>query len=154
VDRDAWLALGAEGVGTFLFFFVGAGSILAGAGILTGATGSPDLVAVALAHGIGLAVLVSLFGPIRGGPLHPGGDVRRVARRAHPDGARPLVRVGPARRRPRGRSGSLPRLRRRRSSGWSGRAGPRARARAARRYRRGGDAHHGPALRRLRAGDA
>jgi hypothetical protein len=26
VDRDGWLALVAEGVGTLLFFFVGAGS--------------------------------------------------------------------------------------------------------------------------------
>ena len=71
MDRDAWLALVAEGVGTFLFFFVGAGSILAGAGILTGATGSPDLVAVALAHGIVLAVLVSSFGAISGGHFNP-----------------------------------------------------------------------------------
>ena len=71
MDRDAWLALVAEGVGTFLFFFVGAGSILAGAGLVTGATRSPDLVAVALAHGIVLAVLVSSFGAISGGHFNP-----------------------------------------------------------------------------------
>ena len=71
MDRAAWLALAAEAVGTFLFFFVGAGSILAGSGIATGATGSPDLVAVALAHGIVLAVLVSSFGAISGGHFNP-----------------------------------------------------------------------------------
>ncbi len=71
MDRAAWLALAAEAVGTFLFFFVGAGSILATAGVLTGATGSPDLVAVALAHGLVLAVLVSSFGAISGGHFNP-----------------------------------------------------------------------------------
>ena len=71
MDRAAWLALVAEGVGTFLFFFVGAGSILAGSGVITGGAGSPDLVAVALAHGLVLAVLVSSFGAISGGHFNP-----------------------------------------------------------------------------------
>lgn len=70
MDRDGWLALVAEGVGTFLFFFVGAGSILAGAG-LAGGGGAPDLVAVAFAHGLVLAVMVSSFGAISGGHFNP-----------------------------------------------------------------------------------
>lgn len=61
-------ALVAEAVGTFLFFFVGAGSV-----VLTTAAGEggPGLVGVALAHGLVLAVLVSAFGAISGGHFNP-----------------------------------------------------------------------------------
>jgi len=71
MNRDLWLALAAEAVGMFLFVFVGAGSVLAGAGVIGGGAGSPDLVAVALAHGLVLAVLVSSFGAISGGHFNP-----------------------------------------------------------------------------------
>ena len=71
MDRDGWLSLLAEAVGTFLFFFVGAGSILATAGVITGNPGTADLVAVALAHGLVLAVLVSSFGAISGAHFNP-----------------------------------------------------------------------------------
>jgi aquaporin Z len=54
-------ALFAEAAGTFLFFFVGAGAILAGG----------DIVAVALAHGLGLSVAVSSFGALSGGHFNP-----------------------------------------------------------------------------------
>ena len=61
-------ALVAEAVGTFLFFFVGAGAV-----VLTthSGDGSPGLVGVALAHGLALAVLVSAFGAISGGHFNP-----------------------------------------------------------------------------------
>lgn len=61
-------ALVAEGVGTFLFFFVAAGSV-----VLTTHSGEngPGLVGVALAHGLVLAVLVSAFGAISGGHFNP-----------------------------------------------------------------------------------
>jgi MIP family channel proteins len=54
-------ALLAEAAGTFLFFFVGAGAILAGG----------DIVAIALAHGLGLSVAVSSFGALSGGHFNP-----------------------------------------------------------------------------------
>lgn len=58
----------AEGLGTFLFFFVGAGSVVlndhAGAG-------GPGLVGIALAHGLALAVLVSALGAVSGGHFNP-----------------------------------------------------------------------------------
>lgn len=60
-------ALVAEAVGTFLFFFVGAGSVV----LTTNASGSPGLVGVALAHGLVLAVLVSAFGAVSGGHFNP-----------------------------------------------------------------------------------
>jgi MIP family channel proteins len=61
-------ALVAEAVGTFLFFFIGAGSV-----VLTthAGDGGPGLVGVALAHGLALAVLVSAFGAISGGHFNP-----------------------------------------------------------------------------------
>jgi MIP family channel proteins len=61
-------ALVAEAVGTFLFFFVGAGAV-----ILTTVSGSggPGLVGVGLAHGLVLAVLVSGLGAVSGGHFNP-----------------------------------------------------------------------------------
>ena len=56
-------ALLAEIAGTFLFFFVGAGAIIA--------TGGDNLVAIALAHGLGLSVAVSAFGALSGGHFNP-----------------------------------------------------------------------------------
>ena len=56
-------ALLAEVAGTFMFMFVGAGAILA--------TGGGDLVAIALAHGLGLSVAVSAFGGLSGGQFNP-----------------------------------------------------------------------------------
>lgn len=71
MDREGWRALVAEVVGTFLFFFVAAGSILAGAGVISGGGSAPDLVAVALAHGLALGVLASAFGAISGAHFNP-----------------------------------------------------------------------------------
>ena len=55
----------AEFIGTMLFVFVAAGSILANVSGPGGALG------IALAHGIGLAVLVTIMLPISGGHLNP-----------------------------------------------------------------------------------
>ncbi len=57
----------AEALGTFLFFFVGAGAV-----VLTATEGGGGgLVGVALAHGLALAVLVSALGPVSGGHFNP-----------------------------------------------------------------------------------
>jgi len=56
-------ALLAEVAGTFLFFFIGAGAIVA--------TGGENLVAIALAHGLALSVAVSSFGGLSGGHFNP-----------------------------------------------------------------------------------
>ncbi|HEX2194772.1 MAG TPA: aquaporin [Candidatus Limnocylindria bacterium] len=61
-------ALVAEAVGTFLFFFVGAGAVVLTAYQPDGVQG---LVGVALAHGLALAVLVSAFGAISGAHFNP-----------------------------------------------------------------------------------
>jgi MIP family channel proteins len=68
----------AELVGTFAFVFVGAGSIVAVQG------GQKDLVAIALAHGLALAVAVSATAHISGGHINPAVTVGVwVARRMH-----------------------------------------------------------------------
>src|SRR5437773_11491735 len=53
----------AEAAGTFMFFFVGAGAIIA--------TGGDNLIAIALAHGLALSVAVSAFGWLSGGHFNP-----------------------------------------------------------------------------------
>lgn len=58
----------AEALGTFLFFFVGAGAVVLGA---HNPEANGGLVGVALAHGLALAVLVSALGPISGGHFNP-----------------------------------------------------------------------------------
>jgi MIP family channel proteins len=61
MGRNPWNAVIAEGAGTFLFFFIGAGAVAAGG----------DLVAVAFAHGLALAVLVSALGAVSGAHFNP-----------------------------------------------------------------------------------
>jgi MIP family channel proteins len=61
-------ALVAEAIGTFLFFFAGAGAVVLGA---HNPEASGGLVGVALAHGLALAVLVSALGAISGGHFNP-----------------------------------------------------------------------------------
>lgn len=62
-----WRALLAEAVGTFFFVTVGAGSMLANE--MTDR--DIGLVGIALAHGLALAVAVSIFGGISGGHFNP-----------------------------------------------------------------------------------
>ncbi len=64
--RDWAPALVAEAIGTFLFFFIAAGSALV-------VSGDPAavLLIVALAHGVVLAVLVSSLGAVSGGHFNP-----------------------------------------------------------------------------------
>ena len=69
-DRNA-PALVAETVGTFLFFFVGAGSVVLGDYLAAHGGVGPGLLGVALAHGLVLAVLVSALGPVSGGHFNP-----------------------------------------------------------------------------------
>lgn len=69
-DRNA-PALIAETLGTFLFFFVGVGSVVLGDYLAANGGTGPGLLGVALAHGLVLAVLVSALGPVSGGHFNP-----------------------------------------------------------------------------------
>ena len=64
-------ALVAEAIGTFLFFFVGAGSIVLGDYLAANGGTGPGLLGVALAHGLALAVVVSSLGAVSGGHFNP-----------------------------------------------------------------------------------
>jgi aquaporin TIP len=64
----SWPALVAEAVGTFLFFFIGAGAIVV---TTVAGPGGPGLVGVALAHGLALAVLVSALAAVGSGHFNP-----------------------------------------------------------------------------------
>src|SRR6202142_4275700 len=57
----------AELVGTFVFFFIGAGSIVTD----SYTHGGVGLIGVALAHGLILSIMVSTFGAISGGHFNP-----------------------------------------------------------------------------------
>lgn len=59
-------ALLAESCGTFWFIFVGAGAILTDSVI-----GGTGLLPIALAHGIALAIAISVFGALSGGHFNP-----------------------------------------------------------------------------------
>lgn len=67
MDRHRWGPLTAEAVGTFLFFFIGAGAVVVNAGT----DGGVSLVGIALAHGLALGVLVSSLGAVSGGHFNP-----------------------------------------------------------------------------------
>jgi MIP family channel proteins len=69
-DRTA-AALVAEAIGTFLFFFVGAGSVVLGDYLAANGGSGPGLLGVALAHGLALAVLVSALGAVSGAHFNP-----------------------------------------------------------------------------------
>jgi MIP family channel proteins len=71
MDRVMRAQLLAEGIGTFLFFFVGAGSIVVMDYQAGNQSPGAGLLGVALAHGLVLAVLVSAFGAISGGHFNP-----------------------------------------------------------------------------------
>lgn len=64
-------ALIAEAIGTFLFFFVGAGAVVLGDYLAANGGSGPGLLGVAFAHGLTLAVLVSALGPVSGGHFNP-----------------------------------------------------------------------------------
>src|SRR5262250_3373133 len=57
----------AELVGTFVFFFIGAGAIVTD----SYTHGGVGLLGIALAHGLILSIMVSAFGPISGGHFNP-----------------------------------------------------------------------------------
>jgi aquaporin Z len=71
--RNAWNGVIAEILGTFLFFFVGIGSIGALQFVNAGQSVDPAsaLIVAALAHGVALAVLVSALGPVSGAHFNP-----------------------------------------------------------------------------------
>ena len=70
-SRDSQRAAFAEYVATFLFVFIGAGSVVT-TGMIAGDAMTPArLTAIALAHGLGIAVLVAAIARFSGGHINP-----------------------------------------------------------------------------------
>src|ERR1700688_1893560 len=63
--------LTAEFIGTFALIFFGGGAVCVDMQLRTNATGGIGLLAIALAHGLAIAIMVSALGHISGGHLHP-----------------------------------------------------------------------------------
>src|ERR687892_1487022 len=67
MDRPLAQRLTAEVIGTFTLIFIGAGSII----VTQGSVDAASLVAVALAHGLAIATMVSAVGHVSGGHFNP-----------------------------------------------------------------------------------
>lgn len=70
MSEDIGRKVVAEFVGTFALIFVGAGSIVA-ASVVGGGDLGPNLVTIALAHGLVIAVMVTAVGHVSGGHFNP-----------------------------------------------------------------------------------
>ncbi len=66
-----WRATLAEFIATLLFIFLGAGTVVVTGGILKEGVTSARLVAIALAHGLAIALLVAATAKISGGHINP-----------------------------------------------------------------------------------
>jgi MIP family channel proteins len=66
-----WRPTLAEGIATFFFVFVGAGSVVVTGNLTGGTLDTGRLVAIALAHGLAIALLVSAIGHLSGGHINP-----------------------------------------------------------------------------------
>ena len=66
------LRLGAEALGTFLFFFLGFNAVAVSVDIGAGAI---DSLGIAFAFGLGLALAITAFGHISGGHFNPARSV-------------------------------------------------------------------------------
>lgn len=68
---EAWRAAFVEFIAVLLFVFLGAGSVIVSGGLPNGELDPARLVAIALAHGLGIAVLVYATANISGGHINP-----------------------------------------------------------------------------------
>jgi len=73
LDIRTWRAVLAELIGVLLFVFVGAGSVVIVTGVLglSPAEDAGALVAIAVAHGLAIATMVSATAKISGGHINP-----------------------------------------------------------------------------------
>ncbi|GAQ81723.1 aquaporin [Klebsormidium nitens] len=69
-SKEVWRSAGAEFVATLLFVFIGCGSVVA-TGMLAPGLDSARLVAIAVAHGLAIALLAGATGAISGGHINP-----------------------------------------------------------------------------------
>jgi len=68
---EAWRATLAELIATFLFVFLGAGSVIVSGGLPNGELDAARLLLIAIAHGSGIALLAYATANISGGHINP-----------------------------------------------------------------------------------
>ena len=68
---ETWRATFAEFIATFLFVFLGAGSVIVSGGLPNGELDAARLVLIAMAHGFGIALLAYATANISGGHINP-----------------------------------------------------------------------------------
>lgn len=68
---EAWRSAGAEFIATLLFIFLGAGTVVVTGGLMKEGLTSARLVAIALAHGLAIALLVAATAKVSGGHINP-----------------------------------------------------------------------------------
>lgn len=68
---EVWRATVAEFIATLLFIFLGAGTVVVTGGLIKEGLTSARLVAIAVAHGLAIALLVSATAKISGGYVNP-----------------------------------------------------------------------------------
>ena len=67
IDYDTLIGALAEGIALLLFVFIGCGTVV----VVGGAGDNAGLVAIAIAHGLAIAVLVSMMAVASGGHINP-----------------------------------------------------------------------------------
>ena len=80
-SRAAWQAALAELIATWLFVFLGAGAVVATAMIGGDAMTPERLIAIAMAHGLAIAILVAAIARFSGGHINPAVTVSAVVTR-------------------------------------------------------------------------
>ncbi len=68
---DVWRAAVAEFIATLLFIFLGAGTVVVTGGLIKEGLTSARLVAIAVAHGLAIALLVAATARVSGGHINP-----------------------------------------------------------------------------------
>ncbi len=71
MDNIQWKGAAAEGIATALFVFMGAGAVVMSGVVLGGGLDPARLIAIALAHGLAIALLVSATAHLSGGHINP-----------------------------------------------------------------------------------
>ncbi|MGH6784243.1 MAG: aquaporin, partial [Sphingomicrobium sp.] len=72
LDERTWRAVIAEFIATLLFVFIGAGAVATVIGVLgADSLDAEGLTAIALAHGLAIAVLVAATAKLSGGHINP-----------------------------------------------------------------------------------
>lgn len=70
-STEAWRATLAEFIATLLFIFLGAGTVVVTGGIMNEGLTSARLLAIALAHGLTITILVAATAKVSGGHINP-----------------------------------------------------------------------------------